>query len=742
MIFYNSKLKVFHLQNKKTSYIIGLLPNGQLKHLYFGKKVNRTNLEYYLDDSNKAAGTVKYYENDHKFSLNSVDQEYPVDGIGDYNEPALILGDKTGQCYPDFKYVSYEITHGKKRNSKVPGTFGEIEDVESLNIQLQDNQNQVGLTLTYTLFNDTDAISRKATLTNNSERSMQIQRIMSASLDLQPQANLEFIDLSGAWLRERNVQRTALTQGIHAVSSTRGASSHQHNPFVALASPGANDNHGTIDAMALIYSGDFLAETELNEWSRPRLLIGIHPRHFNWNLLPGEKFITPEAILVHSENGFNDMSQQFHQLIRQHVMNPEWVHQSNPIVFNSWEATYFNFNAEKLLSIAEKAKSLGSDCFVVDDGWFGHRDSTASSLGDWVADKNKFPLGMKNFSDKIHKLGMKLGLWFEPESFDPDSDLYRAHPDWVVGRMDQRKSFGRGQYILDMSNPTAVDYLFNQISETIRDASADYIKWDMNRNITEAHSNCLADNQQGEFFHRYMLGTYNLMGRLLDEFPDLFIENCAGGGGRFDAGMLFYSPQIWASDDSDAVERLKIQAGTSLVYPLDSISAHVSAVPNDQVKRITSLKMRTDVATFASLGYELDPNKLSNEEQQQIKKDIQGYRQDSKLIKTGKFYRLLSPFEGNETAWIVVSADQKHAIFGWYRVLATANPAPKKFLKLAGLNDNYKYSILETNTQLTGEELGTLGIRLPYEFSAVNPDTAEIVGDFQSAVYHLEVSQK
>ncbi|ETY72693.1 alpha-galactosidase [Lactiplantibacillus fabifermentans T30PCM01] len=739
MITYDTALNVFHLQNKTTSYVIGILPNGQLQHLYYGARIQPENLAYYLDDTNKAAGTVKYYEQDHKFSLGAVDQEYPVDGIGDYNEPALSLFDATSERYPDFHYDSYEITKVKARNVKVPGTFGDANQVESLHINLKDEQNNVWLTVTYSLFSDTDVISRQATLKNEATEPLQIHRMMSAALDLPAQPGAEFIDLSGAWLRERHVQRTPLVQGIHAVGSTRGASSHQHNPFVALASPGTTEQQGQVDAMLLVYSGDFLAEAELNEWQRPRLLIGIHPAHFNWRLMPGENFTTPEALLVHSEHGLNAMSQQFHQVLRQHIMNPKWLQRPNPIVFNSWETAFFDFDAEKLLKIAHKAKKLGADLFVVDDGWFGHRDSTASSLGDWIADSRKFPAGIADFSTRLHAIGMKFGLWFEPESFDPDSDLYRAHPDWVVGRLNERHSFGRGQYILDMANPAVVDHLFDQIQQAIADAEVDYIKWDMNRNITEAYSNYLPAEQQGEFMHRYMLGTYDLMGRLLQRFPDLFIENCAGGGGRFDAGMLFYSPQIWASDDSDAVERLKIQYGTSLVYPIDAISAHISAVPNQQVGRQTTLAMRNNVAKFASLGYELDPNLLSDNEQQQIKKDIEAYQQDADLIKNGRFYRIESPFESNETAWMVVSPDKRHALFGWYRILATANPSPKRYLKLAGLNENATYQIREQQAQLTGAELSTWGIRLPYEFNATNNDTAIVKGDFTSVVYHLDV---
>lgn len=735
MITYDASHQLFHLQTKTTSYLIGRLPNGQLRHVFYGAKVDPNNIAYYLEDVNKAAGTVKYTQDDHKFSLNAVDNEFPVDGVGDYNECALVLADADSQRYPDYQYLSYQITHDKKRNLRHPGTFGPCE---TLSITLYDRQTDSDLILHYTLFEDTDAISRSATVVNHAAKSLHIQRIMSASLDLRPQNQLTFVDLAGAWLRERHVQRTTLTQGIHAISSTRGASSHQHNPFVALAEPSANENSGSVTAMMLLYSGDFLAETELNEWQRPRLLMGIHPDHFEWHLATGEAFTTPEAIIVHSEHGFNQMSAQFHDLLHHHIMNPVWRKQSNPIVFNSWEAAYFDFDDQKLLRIAKNAQRLGADTFVVDDGWFGHRDSTASSLGDWYADARKFPHGLQDFGNQIHQIGLKLGVWFEPESFDPDSDLYRTHPQWVVGRLNERHSFGRGQYILDMANPEVVDHLFQQISDVIATANVDYIKWDMNRNITEAYSNYLPSTQQGEFFYRYMQGTYALMGRLLERFPDLFIENCAGGGGRFDAGMLFYSPQIWASDDSDAIERLKIQYGTSFVYPVDAISAHVSAVPNQQVGRLTSIHERHNVAHFASLGYELDPSKLSDADQVAIKSGIKAQHADEALVKHGRFYRLLSPFSGNETAWMLVSADQQHALFGWYRTLATPNPVAQRFLKLPGLSPNMTYSVAEQHAQLTGGELETLGLRLPYEFNGTNPDTATITGDFQSVVYHIE----
>ena len=730
--------KYFYLHNGAVAYLFGLLPNHQLEHLYYGEdlgELSKNDLEYMSLHPNKASGTVKYSKKIKNFTLADRMQEFPTYGTSDFREGAVSIENEGAYLYPDFKYDHFEITTGKKRNLDFPTSYG--NDSENLIVSLIDTDHQLELQLSYSIFENWSAIVRKATIINHGKQEVKLTNLQSTVLDL-PNDSYDFLQLSGAWTKERHITTRPLTQGITKIESLRGASSHQENPFIALVDKNVTNDSGNIYASNLIYSGNFISQVEVDEWGQSRLMTGINPATFKWKLAPNQDFSTPEAVLFYSKQGFNGLMKQTHNFVKKHIIDQKWQQRDRLIVINNWEATYFDFNEEKLLKLAAQANQLGIECFVLDDGWFGKRDSDNSSLGNWTVDKRKFPQGLDHFSAQVHKMGMKFGLWFEPEMVSADTELYNMHPDWVVRHPYKRYSVGRRQYVLDFANPAVVDNIYQQMAKIIEDAQVDYIKWDMNRNITEAYSPYLysINHPQGEIFHRYIQGVYKLYAKLLTSFPDLLIEGCASGGGRFDLGILYYSPQIWPSDDSDAVERLDIMSGTLLAYPLSTFSNHVSAVPNDQVKRITSLKFRQNVACFGPLGYELDLNKLSTEEKNQIKNWIRWYKENRKLLVNGTFDQLLKFDPSQNTyAWSVSNSNKQ--IVGFYRKLARPNETLDQYLPLKHLNDHQKYQI-NFDQMVSGRVLQKFGLREPYQFNASNPDTAQISGNFQSYLYQIK----
>ena len=730
--------KYFYLHNGAVAYLFGLLPNHQLEHLYYGEdlgELSKNDLEYMSLHPNKASGTVKYSKKIKNFTLADRMQEFPTYGTSDFREGAVSIENEGAYLYPDFKYDHFEITTGKKRNLDFPTSYG--NDSENLIVSLIDTDHQLELQLSYSIFENLSAIVRKATIINHGKQEVKLTNLQSTVLDL-PNDSYDFLQLSGAWTKERHITTRPLTQGITKIESLRGASSHQENPFIALVDKNVTNDSGNIYASNLIYSGNFISQVEVDEWGQSRLMTGINPATFKWKLAPNQDFSTPEAVLFYSKQGFNGLMKQTHNFVKKHIIDQKWQQRDRLIVINNWEATYFDFNEEKLLKLAAQANQLGIECFVLDDGWFGKRDSDNSSLGNWTVDKRKFPQGLDHFSAQVHKMGMKFGLWFEPEMVSADTELYNMHPDWVVRHPYKRYSVGRRQYVLDFANPAVVDNIYQQMAKIIEDAQVDYIKWDMNRNITEAYSPYLysINHPQGEFFHRYIQGVYKLYAKLLTSFPDLLIEGCASGGGRFDLGILYYSPQILPSDDSDAVERLDTMSGTLLAYPLSTFSNHVSAVPNDQVKRITSLKFRQNVACFGPLGYELDLNKLSTEEKNQIKNWIRWYKENRKLLVNGTFDQLLKFDPSQNTyAWSVSNSNKQ--IVGFYRKLARPNETLDQYLPLKHLNDHQKYQI-NFDQMVSGRVLQKFGLREPYQFNASNPDTAQISGDFQSYLYQIK----
>ncbi len=735
-IFYHESSGTFHLQNDFISYIIKRLPNGQLGQLYFGKAICDRESFDHLVEMNHRPMTAYVFEGNKKFSLDHIKQEYPSYGTTDFRHPAVEIVQPNGSRITDFVYVSHTISAGKPKLENLPATYTEQDDeAQTITFLLHDGLLDVDLELNYTLFADKPALARSARFINKGSLDLHLTHAMSLSLDL-PDCDYEFVHFSGAWSRERHMKVRKLEMGIQSVESTRGTSSHNHNPFVVLKRPETTEFSGEAIGFSLVYSGNFLAQAEVDTWGTTRLTMGINPFQFDWKLTPGESFQTPEAVMVYSTTGLNGMSQVYHKLYQKRLARGYWRDRPRPILINNWEATYFDFTEDKLVTIAEAAKNDGVELFVLDDGWFGARCNDFAGLGDWVANTDRLARGITGLAERIDALGMKFGLWFEPEMVNMDSDLFRAHPDWRICTPNRRVSHGRNQYVLDYSRKEVVDYIYGMMAKILSEAKVSYIKWDMNRCITEAFSAALPADQQGELFHRYILGVYDLYDRLTTNFPQVLFESCASGGGRFDPGLLYYAPQGWASDDSDAIERLKIQYGTSMCYPISSIGAHVSVVPNHQVFRVTPIATRANVAHFGTFGYELDLNKLTEEERKQVREQIKFMKKYREVIQFGTFYRLISPFDNaNFTAWMVVSEDQKTALVGYYKILNEVN-GPYHRVKLCGLNPDMQYTV-DGDASHYGDELMNLGL-LTTDGAAgeLTPEDRKSV-DFDSRIFAL-----
>lgn len=739
-IIFHEETKTFHLYNEQISYVMCVLENGHLGQLYFGKRIHDKADFSYLVEKAPRPMTSYVFEGDRTFSLEHIRQEYPVYGTTDYRHPAVEILQENGSRISDFRYVEHSIAGGKPGLEGLPATYTEADDeAETLCVILKDPVTGIRLELLYTIFDRDGVIARSARFVNEGTRPVHLLSAMSMSLDL-PDCDYVWMQLSGAWARERHIKNRRLEQGIQAIDSRRGNSSHEQNPFLVLKRPGTSETQGEAVGFSLIYSGNFQIQAEVDTHDVTRITAGINPEGFDWKLDACESFQTPEAVMVYTEHGLNGMSQAYHRLYRSRLARGYWRDRVRPILNNNWEATYFDFTEERLLEIAAKAKECGVELFVLDDGWFGERNSELAGLGDWIANPERLPEGISGLSRKIEALGMKFGLWFEPEMVNKDSDLFREHPDWILQTPDRSVSHGRYQYVLDFSRREVVDRIHEMMRKILSESRISYIKWDMNRSITECYSAALPADRQGEVFHRYILGVYDLYDRLTREFPEVLFESCASGGGRFDPGMLYYAPQGWASDDSDAIERLKIQYGTSMCYPISSIGSHVSVIPNHQVYRRTPLHTRANVAYFGTFGYELDLNKLTEEEIGQVKEQIAFMKEYREIIQYGTFYRLVSPFEKNETVWMVVSEDQNTALVGWYRVLNGVN-MPYSRVKLQGLRPDVIYENEFSHTEHYGDELMNLGL------ITSDVTSGEIIGDlvpctdFESRIYVLKAKK-
>ncbi len=735
-IIYNQAEKIFHLQAKNSSYIIKILETGHLAQLYWGQEIRNNNdfsnllnysqraLEPYLSKANK------------NLSLDIIPQEYPAYGRTDFRQPAYQVELENGSRITDLKYQKHEIKLGKEKLAGLPATYVEAEsEAETLKITLVDEVAEIKVVLSYTVYEDFAALTRSVKLINTGQQNLQLNRALSASFDFKD-AEFDLLQLSGAWSRERHLKRRELEHGIQAIESTRGASSPYQNPFLALARKNTDEQQGEVYGFSLVYSGNFLAQVQVNHFNQARVNLGINPFDFKWLLEAGESFQTPEVVMVYSNQGLNQMSQTYHKLYRTRLARGKYRDKVRPILINNWEATYFDFNQEKILDIAKGAKKLGLELFVLDDGWFGNRNDDSSSLGDWYVNQNKLPNGLKGLAEQINDLGLEFGLWFEPEMVSKDSDLYRQHPDWCIHVPNRSRSESRNQLVLDLSCEEVCDKLIEMLADILERVPITYVKWDMNRHLTEIGSANLTAERQSETAHRHILGLYRILAELTTRFPEILFESCASGGGRFDPGMLYYMPQTWTSDNTDAVERLKIQYGTSIVYPLSSMGAHVSAVPNHQTGRVTSLDMRGDVAMFGNFGYELDLTELSDVEQEKIKEQVAEYKELRKLVQQGEFYRLLSPFAGNETAWMVVAEDKSKAYVAYYKVLAEPNPGFYS-LKLQGLDPKADYKLIGEEKVYGGDQLIYAGLKLPELFNGI--DHSKIQGDFRSYVWKLEL---
>ncbi len=721
-IVYDRDASVFHLKTPGSSYLIHIAQPGYPLHLYWGKRVHRADLRYLLDWgerpfsplSGRLAG-----------SFDLLPQEYPAYGSSDFRSPAFHVLAEDGSTITDATYRYHRIVAGKPALEGLPSTYVEDEDeADTLDITLQDDLTGIQIILTYTAFSTLDVITRSVRFVNTGTRKLKLLRCLSMSLDF-VDLECDLLHLPGSWARERRVERHALHQGAFRLESRRGVSSHQHNPFLALPARDATEEFGEVYGFSLVYSGNFLAQVEMDQYGMKRLSMGIHPFDFRWLLDPSEAFQCPEVVMVYSNRGLGRMSGTYHRLYRSRLCRGRYRDRERPIPINTWEAVYFNVNDKIVRELSGEARDLGLELLVVDDGWFGRRSDDSSSLGDWNVNREKFPDGLSLLAEEVERLGLKFGLWIEPEMVSPDSDLFRTHPDWCIHVPDRPRSLGRHQLVLDFSREDVCAEVIRRISALLAEAPISYVKWDMNRHLTEVASALLPPQRQRETAHRYVLGLYRVLEKITSAFPDILFESCSGGGGRFDPGLLYYMPQTWTSDNTDAVERLKIQYGTSMVYPPSTMSCHVSGSPNHLLGRVSSLKTRADVAMSGMFGYELDLRLLSAEDKQAIREQVRLYKKIRRLIMHGDFYRLLDPFEGNDAAWMFVSPDRRQAYVCYVLVLARAN-TPGGRLRLKGLDPAGSYRIEETSHVFGGDELMYVGLRVP-----------ELNGDFQSAVWSL-----
>lgn len=745
-IHVDEAIGLFHLQSKDSSYIIQVA-EGYPAHVYWGARLHHdSSLASILELRERCSFSPNPVPSDRSISLDTLPQEYPQYGTSDFRQPAYQLTLEDGTRITELKYAGYRIAPGKPKLEGLPAVYTESDDeAATLYLILEDKYSGLQVTLLYTVFANHSVIARSAMIENKGSAAMTLEQAMSASVDF-ADANYHALYLSGAWVRERHVQRRELGPGAIRLESRRGSSGHQMNPFLALLRPDATEDHGDVYGFSLVYSGSFIAQAEVEQFDQTRVSIGINPFDFSWQLEPGQSFQTPEAVMVYSGEGIGGMSRTYHRLYRTRLCRGVYRDKERPILVNNWEATYFNFDADKIEAIAKEAGPLGIELFVLDDGWFGKRDNDDSSLGDWFEDRRKLPGGLADLAKRVNEQGLQFGLWVEPEMVSPNSELYRQHPDWCLHAEGRRRTEARSQLVLDLSRKEVCDYLYDTLSAVFSSAPITYVKWDMNRNMTEIASAAAPALRQKETAHRYMLGLYDLMDRLTSRFPDILFESCSGGGGRFDPGMLYYMPQTWTSDDTDAIERLAIQYGTSIVYPASSMGAHISSVPNHQVGRMTSLAIRGDVAMSGNFGYELDLTAFTKEEKELAASQIAQYKEIRSLVQQGDMYRLLSPFEGRgDTAWMFVSEDRSEAFVAYFRVLAEPN-GPIRRLTLRGLDPQLKYKI---ETGVTGNSLAgdtASPFSLAFGGEAFGGDrlmniglvVSDLKGDFASVTFRLK----
>ena len=728
-IIMNQAEQVFTLQTKRTTYQMKAGDYGILLHLYYGARVEDCTMDYLLHRKDVGfSGNPYEAGEDRSFSLDTLPQEFPSYGVGDYRNNCVGVCQADGTRAADFRYVSWEIREGAHKIPGLPCLFDEDETAETLVIFLEDAASSLKLELYYVVFADRDVIARSARITNGGKEAVRLEKMMSACLEL-PNGSWEAIHFHGRHAMEQRLERLPLMHGTMEVGSRRGTSSHQHNPGVILCSPDATEEHGGCYGLSLIYSGSFSMEIEMDQMDSVRAVCGINPEFFEYRLEPGEAFDTPQLMMTYSGNGLGRMSANFHSIIRHNLCRGKYKFARRPVLINNWEATYFDFNEEKILSIARQASELGIEMLVLDDGWFGSRDSDNAGLGDWFVNTDKLKGGLTDLVTGINGLGMKFGIWIEPEMVNEDSCLYREHPDWALTIPGRKPCRSRNQLVLDMSRSEVRDYVFDSIAAVLKSANVEYVKWDMNRSICDVYSAVLPKERQGEVYHRYVIGIYDLMERFTSSFPNILFEGCSGGGGRFDPAILYYSPQIWCSDDTDGIERLEIQYGTSFFYPISAVGSHVSAIPNHQTGRRTPLTTRGVVAMAGSFGYEMDLNLLTEDEKEAVKAQVEDYKKYYDLIHNGDYYRLASP-QGDSgfTAWQFVSGDKTRTLLNLVFTHVRAN-APDLWFKLRGLDPEKRYRLEEDGRIYSGSALMNAGISIPMimgDYPAVQMEFKEI----------------
>lgn len=721
----NEKERYFSIVTQNTEYQIKADKFGVLKHLWYGEKTGH-DMEYLLEYPDVGfSGAIYDADNDRTYSLDTMPLEYPCGGVGDYRIPAIEITHADGSTALDLRYKGYSVKDGKYSIPGLPAVYADKEKAQTLEITLCDTATDTEVILRYGVLEELDIITRSAEIRNNGGSPIFLKKAASLSLDI-PQGDWEWIHFQGRHTMERIPERVPLIHGIQESSSLRGTSSHQQNPSFIICSPDCGEQYGKCYGAFFVYSGSFQTQIELDQLNQTRAVMGIDPRLFGWTLNKGESFCTPEAVMTYSSSGFSKLSHNFHKAIREYICRGKYKLPERPVLINNWEATYFDFDAEKILRIAESAAPLGVDMLVLDDGWFGKRDSDSSGLGDWFVNEKKLPGGLGSLAGKIKALGMKFGLWFEPEMVSEDSDLYRAHPEWAIKIPNRKPTRGRYQLVLDMSRKDVRDYLYNSIAAILKSADISYIKWDANRSVCDRYSAELPAEKQCELPHRYILGLYELLERLTADFPDVLFEGCSGGGGRFDAGMLYYTPQIWCSDDTDAFERAKIQYGTSFIYPISAVGSHVSVAPNHQTGRITPLETRAVTAMAGSFGYELDLGALSDEEKSAVSEQIKRFKKYAPLIHNGKYYRLSDPTAENIAVWEYVSEDMSEALI--HGMIFRTEPNMKRIaIKAAGLSPDCEYNIEGSAEYYTGAALMNGGVLLPKSWGDYSPIEIHLV---------------
>ena len=720
-VYADEKQRTFTLQTKNTTYQMKVDAYGMLLHTYYGEKTDNSDLSYRIPPDDRGFSGYAYEAScaDDRLSSDLAPQEYSCFGTGDYRISALRVRNENGSQAVTLCYAGYELSRGKYSIPGLPAVYADETEAETLGILLRDPESGLEVLLQYGVLEELDIITRAVKVVNRTMGKVVLLKAASMCLDWLS-GDYEWLTFYGKHAMERTLQRTPIAHGISAIGSVRGASSHHYNPFAVVCEKDTNETKGLCYGVSFVYSGEFLMETEKDQIDQTRLICGIHPDDFAWTLEPGESFDTPEVILSCSSEGFGKLSHNFHQVIREHICRGEWKNKRRPVLINNWEGTYFDFTGDKLVSIAKDAAELGVELFVMDDGWFGKRDDDRSGLGDWFPNEKKLGCSLKELGDRIVGLGMKFGIWFEPEMISEDSDLYRAHPDWAIRIPERSPMRGRYQLVLDMTNPEVQEYLFRVMSEVLHSADISYVKWDMNRSISDWYTQTLPADRQGEMSHRYVLGLYALLERLTAAFPEVLFEGCSGGGGRFDAGMLYYCPQIWCSDDTDARERTKIQYGTSFFYPVSAVGSHVSTVPNHQTGRITPFETRAVTAMAGSFGYELDLNLLPDAEKQAVTEQIQQFKAYGPLIHNGRYYRLTNPMTDAEAIWAFAAQDGSEILVQGMIFHAEANTLRHQ-VKLRGLCAEKQYRLDGTEQVYTGAALMAGGVLLPKAWGDYTP---------------------